>query len=203
MGSSIHPALQAACYSILIPGAPATRPFKVDGSAPATLAMTDFRSAPLITTNFDTSIEDSLNQMKLSGARFAFVLGPGRRLVGSITSYDIQGEKPVQYMLSTGGSETTTAWRDVQVENIMEPVERWRVLDFTQVALMTVAEMATLVAASGERYVVVVEPAADPQQRQVRGLFSAARLQLLLGSGDAPAVGIVAAAAPQRTPSYA
>jgi hypothetical protein len=59
---------------------------------------------------------------------------------------------------------------------------------------MNVSEVAALVAASGQRYVVVVEAAADPKSRQVRGLFSAARLQLLLGSGDSAAVGSSAVA---------
>lgn len=187
MSSPTTVALQRASFAVLIPGAPATKPLTVDPSEPATLAMTDFRTAPLVTTNFNTSIAESLNQMKASGARFAFVLGPERQLVGSITSYDIQGEKPVQYMLSVGGSETTYAWRDVQVENIMEPVHQWKVLEFSQVAGMTIAQLAALVADSGQRYVVVVEPAADPKARQVRGLFSAARLQLLLtGSESAP-----------------
>lgn len=192
MSESKVAALQSASFPILVPGAPATRMFTADPKAPASVAMTDFRSAPIVTTNFDTSIDDSLNQMKLSGARFAFVLGPDRQLVGSVTSYDIQGEKPMQYMLSINCSETTCAWRDVQVENIMEPVDRWRVLDIAHVTRMTIAEVAALIAESGRRYVVVVESAADPACRQVRGLFSAARLQLLLGSGDSASLGSVA-----------
>jgi hypothetical protein len=175
--------LQFASFPVLLPGAPATRTVLVDPQAPAPLAMTDFRSAPLVTTRNTTSIEDALLQMKQSGARFAFVLGRQGELLGSITAYDIQGEKPVRYMLSVGCSETTCAWRDVQVEHIMVPVAEWRVLEFAQVARMTVAQMANLLHEAGERYLVVVENAADPRARQLRGLFSAARLQTLLGNG--------------------
>jgi CBS-domain-containing membrane protein len=188
MSAPKHPLLHFATFPILIPGAPSTRPYKVDPQAPATLAMTDFRSAPVVTTMFNTSIDDALNQMKLSGARFAFVVAADRKLVGAITSYDIHGEKPVQYMLSVGCSETTCAWRDVQVENIMVPVEKWYVLEFSQVAAMKVGQVAALVAEAGLRYIVVVEPAADSGARQVRGLFSAARLQMLLG-GEVPSPG--------------
>jgi len=181
-------ALHAVGCRVLLPGAPATRPYTVAPDAPAVMAMTDFRSAPLVTAAFDASIDDALNQMKLSGARFAFVLGAERQLVGSITSYDIQGEKPVQYMVSVGCSETTCAWRDVQVENIMVPVAQWRVLDYAQVPRLRVADIAALMAASGDRYVVVLEAAQEPGSRQVRGLFSAARVQLLLsGTETAPA----------------
>ncbi len=201
MDPSPSPQLHAAAFPILIPGTPATRPYTVDPDAPAVQAMTDFRSAPVVTARFDTSIDDALNQMKLSGARFAFVLGQERQLVGSITSYDIQGEKPVQYMVSVGCSETTCAWRDVLVENIMEPVGQWQVLEYADVVRLRVGEVAALVAASGRRYVVVVEAAAASPARQVRGLFSAARLQLLLGSGDGAAVGTAAVSA--RAPLFA
>jgi len=202
MSSTSTPAaLQAADFPILVPGAPGTRPYLVAATAPASMAMTDFRSAPLVTAHVDASIEDALVQMKLSGARFAFVLGPERQLVGSVTSYDIQGEKPMQYMMAVGCSETTCAWRDVQVENIMEPVSNWRVLDIADVALMTVADVAALISASGQRYVVVVEGAAEAGTRQVRGLFSAARLQMLLGGADAD--GASSGAVPQRQPSFA
>jgi CBS-domain-containing membrane protein len=151
--------------------------------------MTDFRSAPLVTTRCKVSIEDALQQMKLAGARFAFVVGSDQQLLGSITSYDIQGEKPVQYMLSAGCSESVHVWRDVRVEHIMEPVVNWRVLAYAQVLRMSAAEMAALLAESGQRYLVVVEDAADARTHQIRGLFSAARLQALLGRGGwAPAV---------------
>jgi len=184
-----HPApLQSASFPILIPGAPGTRAFRLAGDAPAILALTDFRSAPVVTARYDATIDDALNQMKLSGARFAFVVGADRQLLGSITSYDIQGEKPMQYMMSVGCSETTCAWADVQVENIMEPMAQWPVLEYADVTAMTASAVAALLAASNRRYIVVVEPASGNDARQVRGLFSAARLQLLLGGGDASAV---------------
>ncbi len=186
--SASNAMLEAANFPILIPGAPATRPFTLAPNAPASLAMTDFRSAPIVTTVFNASIDDALNQMKLSGARFAFVLGADRQIVGAITSYDIQSEKPVQYMVSVGCTETTCAWRDVQVENIMVPVAEWQVLDYSHVQMMTLAEVAALVSDSGLRYVVVVEAAAEGNARQVRGLFSATRLQMLLGGAEAAAV---------------
>jgi CBS-domain-containing membrane protein len=200
MSASTNGPLQAAVFPVLLPGAPATRPFTVAPDSPAVVAMTDFRSAPIVTARFDSSIDDALHQMKLSGARFAFVTNQDGQLAGSITSYDIQGEKPMQYMMSVGCSETTCAWRDVQVENIMDPVRMWRVLDYAHVTAMTVAEVAALVAESGLRYVVVVEAAAAAGARQVRGLFSAARLQMLLGGADATATAAGTASQPKMRP---
>jgi len=172
--------LEAASFPILIPGAPATRPFKVDPDAPARLVMIDLRASPLMMTGCDATIDQALLQMTLTGMQFALVVGADRRIVGSIGQEDIQGEKPMQYMHSIGCTETTCAWRDVQVENVMEPVEMWQVLDFSRVTRMTVAEVSALMKASGRRHMVVVEGAADPDARQVRGLFSAPRMQMLM-----------------------
>jgi len=157
---------------------------------PAVQAMTDFRNGLMITTPASTSIELALQQMKLSGVRFAFVVDERGALVGSVTSYDIQGEKPIRYMQSLDRSLTTGAWRDVTVEDIMEPVAEWQVLDHLAVARLTIGDVASLMSDADRRYLVVVEPMKDSEAQQVRGLFSGARVQMLLGTsapGVAPA----------------
>jgi CBS-domain-containing membrane protein len=175
--------LEFASFPVVLPGAPAARAVCVNPDAPASMVMTDFRSAPVVTTRCDTRIGTALDQMKHAGARFAFVIDRDQQLLGSVTSYDIQGEKPVQHMLAMGCTESSGAWGDVLVENIMDPVANWRVLDHAQVVRMSVAEMSLLLAQSGQRYLVVVEPAIDARTRQIRGMFSTARVQALLGDG--------------------
>jgi CBS-domain-containing membrane protein len=146
--------------------------------------MTDFRNGPMITTPASTSIELALQQMKLSGARFAFVVDEHGALVGSVTSYDIQGEKPIRYMQSLDRSHTTGAWREVTVENIMEPLAEWRVLEYSAVIRLSIGDVAWAMSEAGLRYVVVVEPMKDGGAWQVRGLFSGARIQMLLGTAS-------------------
>jgi CBS domain-containing protein len=162
----------------------------VGPAEPASLVMTDFRTGPMITTAVSASIELALQQMKLSGARFAFVVDGHGALVGSVTSYDIQGEKPIRYMQSIDGSHTTTAWRDVTVENIMEPLPHWQVLHHADVARLTIGDVAELMSDVGLRYLVVVERPKDNDNFQVRGLFSGARIQVPLGTA---ATGLAAA----------
>ena len=154
---------------------------------PASQAMTDFRNGPMITTPASTSIELALQQMKLSGARFTFVVDEHGALVGSVTAYDIQGEKPIRFMPSLDRSLGTGAWRDVTVEDIMEPVAHWHVLDHSAVARLTIGDVASLTSDAGRRYLVVVERTKDGEAQQVRGLFSGARIQMLLGTA-APGV---------------
>jgi hypothetical protein len=166
---------------VFMPGSQWDRAY-LSPKEPASLAMADFRTGPMITTTNGTSIEVALQQMKLSGARFAFVVDEHGALVGSVTSYDIQGEKPMRYMQSVGCSHTTCAWRDVAVENIMEPLPEWQVIDFAYVSRLTIGDVATLMANAGRRYLVVAERLQHDAAWQVRGLFSGARIQILLGT---------------------
>lgn len=159
----------------------------VNSKENASRVMTDFKTAPMITTLRSTSIESTLQQMKMSGARFIFVVDERSALLGSVTSYDIQGEKPMRYMQSVGCSHKTCAWRDVVVENIMEPIAAWLVLDYAQVTRLTVGEVAALMLNAGHRYLVVAERLNEGATWQVRGLLSAARIQMLLGA-SAPGV---------------
>ena len=159
-------------------------------SDPASVAMTDFRNGVIITTPASTSIELALQQMKLSGVRFSFVLDDRGALLGSVTSYDIQGEKPIRFLQSLDRSLVTGAWRDVTVQDIMEPVAEWHVLDHSAVARLTMGDVASLMSETARRYLVVVERLKDSAAQQVRALFSGARIQMLLGTaapGVAPA----------------
>lgn len=150
--------------------------------------MTDFHSSPMITTPSQTSIEDALQAMKVAGVRFLFVADEGGRLVGSVTSFHIQGERPLQYMMAVGCTPTTCAWRDVLVGDVMDPIEAWSTIDVEVVEAARLGDLAALADEPERRYLVVVEPAADARGRQVRGLISATRVGKLLGQGAATAV---------------
>src|SRR5437879_13816924 len=81
-------------------------------------------------------------------------------------------------------SHHDVAGGDVAVENIMEPVAEWQVLEHAAVARLTIGDVAAVVSDAGRRYLVVVERLKDGEAWQVRGLFSGARIQLLLGTAS-------------------
>ena len=68
---------------VLMPDSQTERAY-LSPEEPASLVMTDFRTGPMITTSTGTSIELALQQMKLSGARFAFVVDEHGTLVGFV-----------------------------------------------------------------------------------------------------------------------
>jgi CBS domain-containing protein len=173
--------LESPGAPIVMPGAPAARREVLSASDPATLALADFRASPVFTTPVGTTITAALLQMKRAGTRFAFVDDADGWLVGAVTAYDIRGEKPLRYMLSIGCTENTCAWSDVLVENIMEPVRDWKVIDHQVLDRRTIGDIYSLMTGCDRRYLVVVESASGGRERRLRGLFSAARIEQLLG----------------------
>lgn len=158
---------------------PDADPDRVSGGEPAVRVMTDLRLGPVSVTTHDSSISDALATMKDAGVRFLFVLDEARQLIGSVSSYDIQGEKPLQFMQSSSGER---GWRDVQVRDVMEPLASWNVLDFADLERLTVDELVALLQHAGKRHLVVVENTKAGRSQVVRGIVSAARVQRLLGA---------------------
>jgi CBS-domain-containing membrane protein len=168
--------LQSPRLPLALADGPSEAP-RVSPADPARRVMTDLALGPVSVAASDSPIDVVLRTMKDAGVRFLFVLDDAGRLVGSVGAHDIQGEKPLQFLGTAGGGRT---WRDVRVQDVMEPVSEWRVLDVGQVDRLTVRDVVALLADAGRRHLVVVADAPGGGQR-VRGLFSASRVQQQLG----------------------
>src|SRR5277367_3318660 len=72
----------------------------LDPGDPAVYAITDFTRDYPITVDAERQIDDALNEMIHLGVR-ALLAAKSQRLVGLITSYDIQGERPMQFLESS------------------------------------------------------------------------------------------------------
>lgn len=143
--------------------------------------MTDLRRVPPINVRADTSIEVALQGMALSGVRFLFVVDAAQTLVGSITAYDIQGEKPLLYLQSVDGTLGSRTHREIEVKHIMEPVAEWMVLLLPRVTRLRVRHIAAMFEETRRRHLVVVDPDREARGAEVCGLFSATQLERELG----------------------
>src|SRR6266702_6054767 len=92
----------------------------LDPSDPAIYAITDFTREHPVTVDEERQIDDALHDMIRLGVRAMLVVRE-QRIVGLITSYDIQGERPLQFLQSS----TYSHHRDIRVAHIMTP---WHVL---------------------------------------------------------------------------
>jgi hypothetical protein len=144
--------------------------------------MTDLAGTIPITVGVETQIDRALEHMMHAGVRLLFVVDGEFRLLGLINSYDIQGEKPVRFLLSLDCNHRTCSRSDILVKHIMEPVTEWEALAYEDVRHATVADVVAAFKTTGRRHLVVVEHNPETGQRFVRGLFSLTRLERQLRS---------------------
>ena len=148
---------------------------RADLGDPARHVMTDFTAQSPVTVAPERLIDDALRDMIIAGVR-ALLVVRGEVIVGLITSYDIQGERPLQFLRNSG----FTRHDEIEVGHIMTPWERVPTLDSQWVASARVADVARSFKTRSVSHMVVVEYA-EQGGALVRGLFSRTRLERQLG----------------------
>lgn len=144
-------------------------------SDPAVLLMTDFRTEPPVAVTEDRGIDDALGDMIRSGIR-ALLVVRGDVVSGLITSYDIQGERPLQYLRGS----TLTRHEEITVGHIMTHWEQVPMLDWAVLERANVSDVVGVLQRSRATHVVVIETSRDGSTL-VRGLISKTRAERQLG----------------------
>jgi CBS domain-containing protein len=156
--------------------APGGAPWNVGLNDPATSVMTDFNERGMVTLEGGFPIDKALEILKHAGVRAAFVVGgPENKIIGLITAYDILGEKPLRHMQAMGCSHNSCSRDDVMVQDIMDKVVDWQVVEFKELEGATVATVMDALNASGRTHLSVVE-SREGHDARLRGIFSSAKL---------------------------
>jgi CBS-domain-containing membrane protein len=160
--------------------APGGDPWLVDKTDPAQSVMTDFHERSAVTVADDTPIDTALEHLKHAGVRSAFVLdGDNRHVLGMITAYDIQGEKPIRHLQSVGCTHRTCSRDDVLVRDIMEKIDDWQAVDMKDVERGSIEMVLEAFKAIGRSHLAVVETS-EVDGARLRGLFSAAKIMRII-----------------------
>lgn len=125
--------------------------------SPARDALTDLRTGRPITVPKDERLEAALERMIHAGVRLLFSTDQNGALSGVVTSYDIQGEKPVRFLSSSDCLQDMCRWQDVRVRDIHTPVHRWPAIALASLEQATVAHLMTLFADPELSHLLVVE----------------------------------------------
>jgi CBS domain-containing protein len=141
----------------------------------AAAVMTDFTADMPVTVAADRFIDDALRDMIDAGVRALLVMR-GEVVVGLITSYDIQGERPLQFLSASG----FTRHSEIEVGHIMTPWDTVPTLDVPWVSSASVADVVERFRRKRDSHFMVVE---YPEQGGafVRGMFSRAEIERQLG----------------------
>jgi CBS-domain-containing membrane protein len=148
---------------------------KVALTAPAASVMTDFSWNTPVTVAIDRFIDDALRDMMNAGVRALLVMR-GEVIVGLITSYDIQGERPARFLNASG----FTRHDEIEVGHIMTPWDSVPTIDLPWVASASVGDVLERFQRRGDSHFVIVEYA-EQGGAFVRGLFSRTQLQRQTG----------------------
>lgn len=152
---------------------------------PAIYAITDFTRDYPITVDEDRHIDAALEDMVRFGVRALLVLRAGR-VTGLVTSYDIQGERPLQFLQDSNYRQH----EDVRVGHVMTPWAALAAISWRAAETMNAGELLKLLHSGELSHAIVLE---DGQGAApvVRGMVSRARLERQLRRlGSAPPAGL-------------
>ncbi len=154
-------------------------------TSPAIEVMTDFNHVRPRTTGPETPIDEALENMKRVGVRLLLVEDGERNILGIVSSYDIQGERPIKLV-----QESRVSRSQIRVSDIMTPQADIEALHMLSVRNAQVGHIVATLRALEQRHLLVVQSAtgngepADEEalpsigsgKQVVRGLFSSAQI---------------------------
>jgi hypothetical protein len=140
-------------------------------SDPAVRAVTDFVWEPPVTVTEGLSIDAALLEMIRAGVRALLVLRD-EVVTGLVTSYDIQGGRPLQFLAASGYRRHD----EIEVGHVMTPWAHVTTLDWHAIGTAHVSDLTLAFRRTFATHIVLVEHA-DQGGTFVRGLVSRARLE--------------------------
>jgi CBS domain-containing protein len=143
----------------------------LDPGDPAIHAITDFTREHPATVDEERQIDGALEDMIRLGVRALLVVRE-QRIVGLITSYDIQGERPLQFLQSS----TYTRHQDIRVGHIMTPWDKLLAVDWESVQSVRAGDLLHVLEEAEMTHLLVIERSKRNASPIVRALVSRARL---------------------------
>lgn len=143
----------------------------LNAADPAIHAITDFTSEYPVTVEEERQIDDALRDMIHLGVRAMLVMHD-QRIVGLVTSYDIQGERPLQFLQTSNYSRH----QDIRVGHIMTPWDQLLTLDWNDLQNARAGELLHVLEDMGLTHLLVIERGRKNSPPTVRALVSRARL---------------------------
>jgi CBS domain-containing protein len=146
---------------------------------PALHAMTDFTSKFAVTVAPDRQIDAALRDMMRLSVRAMLVVLRADSVVGLITSYDIEGSRPVRFAERSDVSRR----EEIRVGDIMTKWEDLPTLDWHTVQTARISDLLEIFDGIGVMHLLVVE--SDERGAEVvRGLISRSRIERQLQGTD-------------------
>jgi predicted transcriptional regulator len=142
----------------------------------ATTVMTDLTRAASFSIAATASITRANDNMIACGVRLLFVTADNGDLVGIITSSDLLGEKPLQYITEHGGTRD-----DIIVKDIMTGKDSLEALRLDDVGSASVGDIIETMKTCNRQHMLVTKTDDDTQIETVCGIYSSTQIGRQLG----------------------
>jgi len=151
-------------------------PEHVTSSSAAVDVMTDLTLTTAVTVSPARTVDDALQVMVHKTVRMLLVEDLQCRVMGLITSNDIQGEKPMLFSQESGIKHA-----EILVRDIMVPISNIEVMDFSEVSHSQVGDIVKTLTLAGRQHALVIEQREGDQGVLIRGIFSTSQISRQLG----------------------
>jgi CBS domain-containing protein len=146
---------------------------------PALVVMVDFHGVCPVTVEPDRSIDEALQHMIGARVRTLLVIAK-EHVIGLITAYDIQGEKPLQFLRGSDCIHPKCRHEDIEVADIMTAVAALPILQLEDVRKARIGDILQTFRETRQTHLLVAERQ-DGERTEIRGLISRAEIERRLG----------------------
>ena len=136
---------------------------KISADSPATVVFTDFTVYEPLVIDANSSAVDAERMMKRSHDRLKLVIDEHGLFVGVIALEDLSDSEIIKKVAKGFNRE------ELQVADMMRKRQDLKVFDYSDLALMTVADVLSVLKQFGHQHCLVVER----EKHQIRGVISA------------------------------
>jgi hypothetical protein len=149
----------------------------------ALTAMVDFHWVCPVTVDPGQKIAAALQSMIGARVRTLLVIAEGH-MIGLITSYDIEGPKPLQFLSGYGCIHAKCQHEDIEVADIMTPVDALPTLRFEDVGKARIGDIVETFRETRRTHLLITDRP-DDGRVLVRGLISGTEIERRLGMSSA------------------
>jgi CBS-domain-containing membrane protein len=141
--------------------------------------MTDLTKLRASTIAPNENIADAEHEMMHQGVRLLFVVTELPCVEGIVTLADFYGDKPMRIIATRSLGHASRA--DIQVRDVMTPIESIEAVDFLQLCKASVGDVVETLRKFGRQHLLVIESATTDTPARIRGLISQTQVEKQLG----------------------
>jgi CBS domain-containing protein len=149
------------------------------GEDPALAVMVDFHRVGPVAVEPDRGIGEALQHMIDARLRTLLVLAK-EHVTGLITAYDIQGQKPLQFLHGSDCIHPKCRHEDIVVADVMTVVAALPTLQWEDVRKARIGDVLETFRETRQTHFLVTERQHD-ERTEIRGLISQAEIERRLG----------------------